>query len=346
MKAKVFVRTQALILFSFIKVAQAADAEMDFTKIPIPNAVCGDGSAYSAYLREGDPKKVIVHFQGGGACWNSATCFGPTAFARLSDHGIEKDTTIFTTSELVQHPFENYTYLFIPYCTGDIFAGTHQGKYLLRKIEHKGRLNVERLISLIERNYSHPIARAEKLVVYGESAGAIGAILNLDLIESLQPRAIDKTLIADSPGLHFSEEIWSRFSDPYLADLSTALERNGLDLDLSSGLISKQMHTYCEKYSEWKIGIIQSTRDMIMSQVFGSRSQSDHENQVMGPDGIVHVLQNPHDACSSWVPHSSRHVWAVKKPGWIGATDDGTVLKDYVNNLLDSDLSSDFESHQ
>jgi hypothetical protein len=39
-----------------------------------------DGSPYRFYVSPGDPKKVVLDFQGGGACWDAATC-GPESRA-------------------------------------------------------------------------------------------------------------------------------------------------------------------------------------------------------------------------------------------------------------------------
>jgi hypothetical protein len=40
----------------------------------VPGGVCSDGSPYRFYVSPGDPKKVVLDFQGGGACWDAATC--------------------------------------------------------------------------------------------------------------------------------------------------------------------------------------------------------------------------------------------------------------------------------
>jgi hypothetical protein len=35
--------------------------------------VCSDGSPWKFFVSPGDTKRVVVDFQGGGACWNGAT---------------------------------------------------------------------------------------------------------------------------------------------------------------------------------------------------------------------------------------------------------------------------------
>ena len=42
--------------------------------LPAANTVCSDGSPYSFFVRQGDPDKLLVYFQGGGACWFRENC--------------------------------------------------------------------------------------------------------------------------------------------------------------------------------------------------------------------------------------------------------------------------------
>ncbi|HKK22741.1 MAG TPA: hypothetical protein VJ947_03560, partial [Pseudohaliea sp.] len=35
---------------------------------------CADGSPYRFHVRVADPSRLLVFFNGGGACWNAATC--------------------------------------------------------------------------------------------------------------------------------------------------------------------------------------------------------------------------------------------------------------------------------
>ena len=60
-----------LLLMSLTSIAQAQDW-MEVT--PGGDAVCARGTPYSFFVRSGDPKKLLIFFEGGGACWNDATC--------------------------------------------------------------------------------------------------------------------------------------------------------------------------------------------------------------------------------------------------------------------------------
>ena len=36
--------------------------------------MCADGSAFKFFVYPGDPARLLVEFEGGGACWDAATC--------------------------------------------------------------------------------------------------------------------------------------------------------------------------------------------------------------------------------------------------------------------------------
>ena len=53
------------------------------------DCVCSDGSDYSYWVREGDPSKVMLFFDGGGACFSAETCDpngSPTYSIRADDN--------------------------------------------------------------------------------------------------------------------------------------------------------------------------------------------------------------------------------------------------------------------
>ena len=45
-------------------------------RLTIPDAVCGNGGQYYAYLSRKDPSRLAVSFMGGGACWDKNSCTG------------------------------------------------------------------------------------------------------------------------------------------------------------------------------------------------------------------------------------------------------------------------------
>ena len=145
----------------------------------MPGGVCSDGSPYRFYVSPGDPKKLLLDFQGGGACWDAATC-GPesrTYRKRVDVQELYLAQGIYNRMS-VANPFFGWTHVFVPYCTGDLHVGRATVDYGGFKVHHQGARNVLAVLEYVFRNYTNP----ERIFVTGCSAGAYGAVLWADKI--------------------------------------------------------------------------------------------------------------------------------------------------------------------
>lgn len=155
---------------------------------PGGETVCSDGSEWKFYVREGDSKRVLVDFQGGGTCYDFATCSRPFAtgtyladlkplepFARKGIYDFNNP----------QNPFAGWTHVFIPYCTGDLHWGNATQAYGNLSIEHKGAVNARAALNWV---YNH-IQSPEKVFVTGCSAGSYGSIAWAPYLMRQYPKA-------------------------------------------------------------------------------------------------------------------------------------------------------------
>ena len=317
-----------------------------FEALVIPGATCGDGSPYSIYIRNGDPSKVLLHFEGGGACWSGLTCHGKVPFASLhSSPSIFKN--VYLGKHIGDNPFENHTYVYMPYCTGDIHAGSHKAVYDKKKgpVLHYGRSNFTKALEWFEFNHNNLIAHADKIVMYGESAGAIGVIANLDQVTQLTSAHADKTALIDSAGLHFNDTVWRRFTPEYLRDLDRSLNSNSIVRHNNSGILAPQMRDFCEANPDWKVGFTQSTQDIVMSLIFGNLTPIQHHARVMSKKGLHKMLLDPSDNCSSWIPDSTKHMFSISPGGWKKETRDGVSNGQFTSDLVQSHLLDRHPSH-
>ena len=89
---------------------------------------CAFGTPYSFFYRPGaDPTRLLIYFQGGGACWSWVSCSG------MFDTSVERSELaelrgIFDFAN-PENPFRDYSTLFVPYCTGDVHVGTVERTY-------------------------------------------------------------------------------------------------------------------------------------------------------------------------------------------------------------------------
>jgi hypothetical protein len=166
--------------------AAVADlAELDpgwNTLVPGGDTVCSDGSDYRFFARPGAGDKLLVYFQGGGACWDGATCDrdreqSPYA-ANLAGLDPARAHGIFAFDEPL-NPFADYSVVFAPYCSGDVHLGDRVASYTapaypghaahVVTVQHKGMVNAEAVLDWTEDHFFRP----QSLFVAGSSAGSI-----------------------------------------------------------------------------------------------------------------------------------------------------------------------------
>lgn len=145
---------------------------------PGGDTVCSRGGEYAFFVIPRDKNKVIIEFEGGGACWNAQTCsFADAIFKDKVD--IADYTDAFNNPpgwynhDNPAHPMKDWTHIYIPYCTGDIHWGDNVKTYSdTLTINHKGAVNVLGVLSWVYAQIKDP----SKMFVTGCSAGGYGSI--------------------------------------------------------------------------------------------------------------------------------------------------------------------------
>jgi hypothetical protein len=310
-----------------------------WTGYTIPNATCGNGDAYKIFISPGTSSKVALAFQDGGACWSHDSCFGVIKTASLkAPTSVDITTGIYSMSS-DKSPAANSTMIYFPYCTGDVFAGMHVAQYGVR---HMGGENVRAAISYLVTNHWSIFNKATDLLVYGASAGALGALTHSSEIDKAFGAIPKKTMILDSPGLHFGPTFWHKFSPELVKDYSVALSSVGLKFDYDNGLIASVVPAICATLRDWRIGVLQGTRDRVMSFVFGNISMADHEKLVLGEGGIFELTKDPDDNCSAWVPSTSQHTFIDTNKD--GPSINGVTAMDFAFELAGSSRLKNYKN--
>jgi hypothetical protein len=161
--------------------------------------ICSGSTPYVFHARTGAVNKLVVYYEGGGACWDNFTCggeprlgIGPTfKQAAQPDEGPANFGTGFADLSNPDNPFRDWNIVYVPYCTGDVHWGDasvehRSGNRFPVPIEHKGFVNAQVVEKWTREHFTDP----EQVFVTGSSAGAYGAIVNsLSLIENVYPEA-------------------------------------------------------------------------------------------------------------------------------------------------------------
>jgi hypothetical protein len=173
-----------------------------WTWVDLPDARCSDGSATGVGVNSGSGDTVVLFLDGGGACWDTLTCFrfetaapGPFGPAQL-DARLEDVPGSILDRTLAGAPFADATLVFVPYCTGDVHMGDATQRYpdSPREWRHHGKKNLEAALAWIGANLAAPA----KVVVSGASAGGFGALFAFDLVSGRWPGA--KGYLLDDSG--------------------------------------------------------------------------------------------------------------------------------------------------
>ncbi len=161
---------------------------------PAGKTTCSDGSPYRFFVRPGDPGKLMVFFQGGGACWTRQTCDPsgrPTYTVNIAEDFTPHPFGAFNFDN-PDNPFKNHTVVFAPYCTGDVHLGAADTVYPPEKegdapltVHHQGRANAQAVLDWTYKNVPEP----EHIFVTGSSAGAIPSPFYASLVAGHYPQA-------------------------------------------------------------------------------------------------------------------------------------------------------------
>ena len=306
-----------LFLFSFMSTASARGLYRSYESMVVPGAYCGNGQPYRVFFDKKGASKWAFEFRPGGACWDKDSCFGaiPHAFPLFSPKRLLL-RSIFSKRKLSRNFLANHSQVIFPYCTADVYAGTHLAIYDDKELYHYGRTNVEKSIALLIDKGVLDWSKVKDLFVYGSSAGAFGTLVHLPYFDEVIPedaKDVKRTLIVDSAGLHFGATFWSKFTPEFREDFKDAFSRHGLKGGLDNGNLARFMPSVCYRYSHWNVGVIQGSQDIIMSRFFGNISPSDHEGLVFSDEGLYQATLNSNN-CSSWISKSIYHAYLYFSP--------------------------------
>ena len=169
--------------------------------VPGGDCQCADGSEFSFWVRQADPTKVVLYFQGGGACFSPESC-AFTGGTYKPTTGLQDDPTggagVLDLAD-PRNPLAGYSFVFVPYCTGDVHIGDTTNVYSPElTVQHKGAVNAAAAVRL--PGHHVPRRRAGRRHS-ARAPGASRAPLYAGEVSDLLPDA-DIVVLADSSGAY------------------------------------------------------------------------------------------------------------------------------------------------
>ena len=192
---------------------QAADRT--WTWVPVDGALCGDGSPTGfAVSLAASSNRLLVFFEGGGACATADSCYQVQAAAHLVD-GYTQDTFDSDLQEKAavqaywpltnrshdKNPFREASLAYVPYCTGDVHDGDNIVTYpgAPHPTYHVGYRNTRLYLQALATS----LPGVQRVTLAGFSAGGFAAALHRDTAAIAFPRArID---VIDDSGVAFAD---------------------------------------------------------------------------------------------------------------------------------------------
>lgn len=216
-------------------------------------AVCGNGSPYKFFVnRVANTRNTIVYMEGGGACWDYASCTGQTGIrGARNPNGIADDymSLLNPGASLVSpfvtrvSPFEavktqNWNMVYVPYCTGDIYSGDRVAVYPDSSganpplvWHHNGLRNTRAVVAWLKDRLPRPT----QMLSTGCSAGGAGSLTNYGALR--RDLAPDRGYLIDDSGPVFSSPAGGNPATHPSVPLATHI-RNVWGLDLPGGPVA------------------------------------------------------------------------------------------------------------
>jgi hypothetical protein len=337
-------------------------------KIELPELTCGNGSQYKFFVNYSDKSNnTVLLFEGGGACWDFASCSGGVRGAAnatgIPDTHMDRAQYMNLLRRDETNPLKDWNMVFVPYCTGDVHTGSKVATYAnpdggaALTYRHVGHDNMLAIVAWMKTQFT-PIP---KLLVTGYSAGGIAALQNYYYIREGLPAQCGYLLNDSGPAFHSdgpSKQVQAQTRgawgiDALLEDFKGTLPVSLAELKADVGLLNTAL---ADKYPGDRLSMTVFEMDLNYSLYSYERffpgidEARVHElwrgelSKLLAtyetrPNLSYYVPYFRHDNCSHCVsiPPIGHDTNTIFMTPWLGTEieQDGVTLRDYVELLID-----------
>jgi len=237
--------------------------------VPIDGMVCGDGSPTGIGINLATASdRVMVYMQGGGACWDVNTCFTLKTSVHIEggygQTDFNTDIGTLSMSYLFQrgasNPFKDASWIYVPYCTGDLHDGNNVEMYdATHTVHHVGRANAEALLARVAATRPN----ADVVWLFGISAGGYGVAFDWDLARTAWPNATVHALADSSPLVSTTAGLWTTMQTAWKTTLPAGCSDCTSDLGAMPAALRAAMPAGA------RYGLLANTKDQTISSYFG-----------------------------------------------------------------------------
>ncbi|MEM8602448.1 MAG: pectin acetylesterase-family hydrolase [Cyanobacteria bacterium P01_H01_bin.121] len=303
---------------------------------------CSDYSPYFFLVRRADPNKIAVIFQGGGACWDEATCSsGSQTFKRSVSEADSPQAGqgIFDFGD-DRNPIADFTTVFIPYCTADAHLGDTVATYAAGSeqettISHRGYANAATALSWVLDHVEEP----ETIFVAGMSAGAIASPFYAGLLASIYPDT-KVVQLGDGAGGYRHETIPTIMDTWGATELTTEIE--WLETMNPDTLDFEDLYIAAGQFPNLQLAQVNYVDDAVqVSFLQKMGSQATGLNNTL-TNNLAEIEQAIPTFRAYQIP-GNLHV-VIDKPEFYSTEIEGVKLSDWLTALLEQDTASNVGS--
>jgi hypothetical protein len=316
-----------------------------WTWIDFPESRCRNGTTTGIGVRYGSSDKLAIFFEGGGACFNTATCLLNDGFSNFGSFQFGAWKLGLGLAGIFDHehadnPLADWNFVYVPYCTGDVHAGA--------KIDGgvPGVFGAQQFVGY--RNVAHYLERlvptfadASHVLVTGQSAGGFGAAFNFDRIADAWPAA--QVTLLDDAGPPFADDYLAPCLQQEWRDLWNLDDTIPIDCDdcfgPGGGGISNLALYLADKHPGQHLALISSLQDTVIRTFFGY-GMNLCKGGIMSGDtfeaGLMDLrdqVLGDHPAWGSFLVPGSNHT-LIAGPAFFTTTVQGTRIVDWLADLL------------
>lgn len=231
-------------------------------RFEIAGTQCLDGSVASFHLNtRAGSDKLLIYLEGGGACFTDACDLTALNIDAPFSDGI------FSRLDPL-NPVRDWNMIYVPYCSGDIYAGDNDVSLGGTLRHFHGFTNITRFLE----HWVPTFANASTVLVTGISAGGFGAGLNVDQVAQAFGPGKDVVLIDDS-GPPLSNQVIPPCLQTEMRQLwgldRTILAACGADCPDPTNFARGWLSHLAIKYPSSKVGMFSNTQDAVIRLFMG-----------------------------------------------------------------------------
>ncbi len=250
---------------------------------PASPARCLNGSQYMVSLHRGDPNKVMLYLEGGGACWDYNTC--TSGMAKTTANPVQIGGILDTSN--AANPFSDYSIVYASYCDGSVWSGDNDVVFTdtttgaTQTAYFHGLANLSAAITLMKQNFINP----HYLVVAGSSAGGYGTFMGYFVTRTQYPFTTLNVMNDSGVGL-FNPTQTTLFQNI----LTTWNIGNIIPADCPK---CKQQMSYLADWAmnqdpDVNFGFLSYYNDVVIGSIFLQMNTNDFKNLLLSVTGEIH----------------------------------------------------------